>query len=97
MSATRYPVAVEDPGRDVAKDTGNGGGRFDRLEERIRALEGDVREIKTRMENIATKSDVDIAIAKLKAWAMGGSLVGTVAVIGWLVFALVRALAVRGG
>ena len=50
-----------------------------------------MREIKTRIESIATKSDVDIATAKLQRWAMGGSLVGTIAVIGWLVFALVRA------
>ncbi len=88
----RFPAAVEDTGRDAANDTGNGGGgRYDRLEERIRILEGDVREIKTRMESVATKSDVDVAIAKLKTWAMGGSLVGTIAVIGWLVYALVRA------
>ena len=97
MNAPRFPVAVADTDRDVSQDTGNGGGgRYDRLEVRIRALEGDVREIKTRIENVATKSDIDVAVAKVKTWAMGGSLVGTIAVIGWLVFALVRALGSGG-
>ena len=90
MNAQRFPVGVEDTGRDAANDAGSGsvGGDFDA---RLRAVELDVREIKTRIESIATKSDVDIATAKLQRWAMGGSLVGTIAVIGWLVFALVRA------
>lgn len=92
MNATRFPVSVEDTDRDVARDRGNGGGgRYDRLDRRIAALELDVREIKTRTENVATKSDIDLAVARLKNWAMGGSLVGTIAVIGWLVYALIRA------
>ena len=114
MSATRFPAPVEDTDRDVAQDRGNGGGggRYDRMDKRIGALELDVREIKTRtenaattndidlavsglknwaMENVATKRDIDLAVARWKAWVMGGSLVGALAVIGWLVYALIRA------
>lgn len=62
------------------------------MEARLRVLEGDFREIKARIEHVATGGDVEIAIAKLKMWAMGGCITGTMAVVGWLVFALVRAL-----
>ena len=56
---------------------------------RLRDLELDVREIKTRMENVATANDID----KLKLWAAGGALVGTLSIIGWLVVWISRLLA----
>ena len=55
----------------------------------VRAVELDVREIKTilageiktKLDQTATKRDID----RLKLWAAVGCLVGTIAVIGWLV------------
>ena len=44
------------------------GGGNDSWEPRLRAVEGEVREIRTRMENSATKTD----IAHLKIWVLGG-------------------------
>ena len=46
-------------------------------------------EIKTKLEATATKRDID----RLKLWAAGGCLVGTIAVIGWLVRLLTTAAA----
>lgn len=74
------------PDRQQRVDGGNGGGSNDR---RLRDLELDVREIKTRMENVATANDID----KLKLWAAGGALVGTLSIIGWLVVWISRLLA----
>ena len=44
----------------------NGGNGGDDFEQRLRRVELDVREIKTRTENIATKQDIEIAVEKLK-------------------------------
>lgn len=60
------------------------GGDDDSWEARLRAVEGDVREIKTRMENSATKTD----IAYLKVWVLGGvitTLGGIVTAFLWLI------------
>ena len=46
---------------------------------RIRELELDVREIKTRMEGLATKTD----IATLRNWVLGGVIAGLLAFIWW--------------
>ena len=35
-------------------------------------------------KDVAKKSDVDIAIGKLKIWALAGCIIGTIAMIGWL-------------
>lgn len=78
------PIPFPDRKQKVAG--GNGGSSND---QRIRDIELDVREIKTRMENVATTND----IAKLKLWAAGGALVGTLAIIGWLVMWISRLLA----
>ena len=67
---------------------GGNGGNSD-LDARLRAVELDVREIKTilageiktKLDQTATKRDID----RLKLWAAVGCLVGTIAVIGWLV------------
>ena len=57
--------------------TGGNGGSSD--EDRIRELELDVREIKTRMEGLATKTD----IATLRNWILGGVIAGLLAFIWW--------------
>ena len=74
------PKGISSPGR------GGGGGDIDA---RLRAVELDVREIKTtlngeintKLDGAATKRDID----RLKLWALIGCLIGTIAVIGWLV------------
>ena len=51
---------------------------------RLRAVEGDVREIRTRMENSATRTD----IVHLKVWVLGGvitTLGGIVGAFLWLI------------
>ena len=90
------------PGRRRRVAGGNGGGPSD---ERIHAIELDVLEIRTRMENVATTNDIDklkarmenVAttndIDRLKLWAAGGALAGTLAIIGWLVVWISRLLA----
>ena len=74
------------PGHRRRVAGGNGGGPGD---ERIHAIELDVLEIRTRMENVATTNDID----RLKLWAAGGALAGTLAIIGWLVVWISRLLA----
>ena len=79
------PLQFPAPERRVA---GGSGGSGD-VDARLRAVELDVREIKTRLageirtklDQTATKRDID----KLKLWAALGCLVGTIAVIGWLI------------
>ena len=90
------------PGHRRRVAGGNGGGPSD---ERIHAIELDVFEIRTRMENVATTNDIDklkarmenVAttndIDRLKLWAAGGALAGTLAIIGWLVVWISRLLA----
>ena len=87
--------AVDDPPRDDTQHGGGGGngGRYDVLAERVRLVELDIRDIKTRMETVATKSDID----KLKIWALVGGLIGAVAVIGWLVRLIMNSGAAPGG
>lgn len=69
---------AEFPERQVE---GGNGGSFDA---RLRAVEGDIREIKAKLENFATKRDID----KLKIWALIGTLVGSFGAITFLVRAL---------
>ena len=68
------PIAFPQPQQKLAG--GNGGSSN---EDRIRELELDVREIKTRMEGLATKTD----IATLRNWILGGVTAGLLAFIWW--------------
>lgn len=77
------PIPFPDRQQTVAG--GNGGSN----DARIRAIELDVREIKTRTENMATKNDID----KLKLWVAGSALFGALSIIGWLVVLVSRLLA----
>ena len=72
------------------------GGRDDSWDARLRAVEGDVREIKTRIEESATKTDIAYVkthdlktdIAHLKIWVLGGvitTLGGIVTAFLWLI------------
>ena len=86
--------AVEDPDEPAPplNTSGGNGGRYDRLEERLRNVELDVREIKTRTENSATKQDLKLATANLQKWALGGAFGGVAAVLGWLVYWVIRTM-----
>ncbi|MXY68098.1 MAG: hypothetical protein F4Y47_06005 [Acidobacteriia bacterium] len=64
----------------------NGGGNGSKFDDRLRAVENRLTAIETMMENAATKTD----IAGLKVWALGGALVGALAVLGWLVYWILR-------
>ena len=81
MSVHRGDFGADTGIEGTSRNGGNGGGRFD---DRLRAVELDVREIKTMTKDVAKKSDVDIAIGKLKIWALAGCIIGTIAMIGWL-------------
>ena len=86
-----HPGRFGQPGRRrVESENGGNGSRYDDLERRLRAVEEDIREITTRIENIATKQDIELAIERLKKWAIAGCAVGAAAVIGWLVFLIIR-------
>ena len=86
-------VRENEAGREVSSPgNGGNGGRYDRLEERLRVVEGDIREIKTRIENVATKDDIKLAVATMRNWALGGWAATSVVVIGWLIYALLRVL-----
>ena len=84
--------AVEDPDEPAPPPSpgGGNGGRYDRLDDRLRVVEGDVREIKTRLETVATKNDIDRLESKLKIWLSGSTVTALAMVIGWLVFWIVR-------
>ena len=64
-------------------DGGGNGGRFD---DRLRSVENRLTKIETQMENVATKTDIQ----SLHVWALGGALVGMLAVLGWLVYWILR-------
>ena len=84
------PIAFPQPQQKLAG--GNGGSSN---EDRIRELELDVREIKTRMEGLATKTDIATLrtrmeglatktdIATLRNWILGGVIAGLLAFIWW--------------
>ena len=75
------------PGAQRTVTGGSGDGRD--FDARLRSVELDVREIKTtlageiktKLGETATKRDID----RLKFWAVAGCLIGTIAVIGWLI------------
>lgn len=101
MAQSRFRV-VEDPDEPAPPPTapnhgGGNDGRYDRLDERLRVVEGDVREIKTRLEAVATKIDIqrlESSIenfgSRLKIWLLGSSVTALVLVVGWLVTWVVR-------
>ena len=70
---------------------GNGnGGRFD---DRLRDVENRLTAVETLLKNVATKTDIESLktdIERLKVWALGGALVGMLAVLGWLVYWILR-------
>lgn len=75
-------------------DSRAGGGNGGSSDERLRALEGDVREIKTtlkKLDDFPTKAEITNEIYKLKIWATMGALIGSIAIIGWLVKMLLKA------
>ena len=79
---------IQFPQQRGVSGSGNGGN----LNDRLRQVEGDIREIKARIEKVATTDDIEIATGKVKVWALTGALVGTMAIIGWLVFFVVRSV-----
>ena len=68
---------IQFPPSRVSGGNGDGGS----FEQRLREVELDIREIKTTLKNVATKSDID----KLKIWALAGALGGSFGAILWLV------------
>jgi hypothetical protein len=80
------PIPFPGPQRQVTG--GNGDGRD--FDARLRTVEGDVREIKTRMETVATKSDIKELASSMKIWILSSSVVALVIVVGWLVTWIVR-------
>ena len=74
------------------------GGGNDSWEPRLRAVEGDVREIRTRMEESATHTDIahlKTDIAHLKIWVLGGvitTLGGIVTGFLWLIQPILKDL-----
>ena len=74
------------------------GGGNDSWEPRLRAVEGDVREIRTRMEKMATQTDIahlKMDIAHLKIWVLGGvitTLGGIVTGFLWLIQPILKDL-----
>ena len=77
------------PEQSIA-DGGGNGGRFD---SRLRGVENRLTAVETLLKNVATKTDIEglkTHIERLKVWALGGALVGMVAVVGWLVYWVLR-------
>ena len=71
----------------------NGGGNGGKFDDRLRSVENRLTKIETKMESVATKSDIQgikTDIERLKVWALGGALVGVLAVLGWLVYWILR-------
>lgn len=68
--------------QNLSAGSGNGG-KFD---DRLRAVENRLTAIETKMENVATKTDIE----RLRVWALGGALVGVLAVVSWLVYWILR-------
>lgn len=68
---------------DVPKDEPGGGG--DGVDARLRAVEECLARLETRMENMATKEDLQ----KLKIWFLGGAL-GSVVVAVFITLLVVK-------
>ena len=80
------PIPFPGSQRPVA----GGGGDGRDFDGRMRSVEGDVREIKTRMETVATKSDIKELASSMKVWILSSSVVALVIIVGWLVSWIVR-------
>ena len=80
------PLPFPGPQRPVTGGSGNGGD----FDTRMRAVEGDVREIKTRMETVATKSDIRELASSMRVWVLSSTVVALVIVVGWLVNWIMR-------
>ena len=92
------PILFPGPQQPVGGGRSGDGGDLDA---RLRLVEGDLREFKTRMDTVATKSDIkDLAAttksdikdlaATMKIWILSSTVVALVIVIGWLVTWVVR-------
>ena len=79
---------VEFPGQQ--RSVNGGGGGVQDLDGRLRAVEGDVREIKVRTEDVAKKSDIRNLASEIKTWILGGVAMASLVIIGWLVGWVVR-------
>ena len=62
---------------------GGNGGKFD---DRLRDVENRLTAVETLLRNTATKTDIE----RLRVWALGGALVGALAVLSWLVYWILR-------
>lgn len=65
--------------------SGGGDGPYDKLDDRLRAVEIEVGGIKVTLRDVATKKDVTIASDKLKIWALIGALIGAFSAVGWFI------------
>ncbi len=92
MTAESRLRLVGETKREVSS-TGNGnGGRYDRLDERLRVVEGDLREVKADMKHVATKADV----SNLRNWMLGGVITGLLAFI-WFALRIVTIVSNANG
>ena len=91
----REQKIIDLPEQSFAPGGGNGG-KFD---DRLRDVENRLTAVETLLKNVATKTDVQglkTDIERLKVWALGGALVGMLAVLGWLVYWILRNIPASG-
>lgn len=83
------PIQFPGPQQQVAGGSGDGrdGREFDA---RLRVVEGDTREIKTRMNTVATKSDIKELASSMKIWVLSSSVAALVIVASLLVNWIMR-------
>ena len=82
----KAPIPFPRAERRVEGGVGYGRG----IDARLRAVEGDIREIRTQMESVATKADIGELSSSMKVWILSSTVAALALVVGWLVFWIVR-------
>ena len=80
------PIQFPDSRRSLQSGSGDGGG----IDARLRSVEGDIREIRARMESVATKEDIVKLSSSMKVWILSSTVTGLVIIVGWLVLWIIR-------
>ncbi len=80
------PIQFPGPQRSLQGGSGDGGG----IEARLRAVEGDIREIRALMKSVATKEDIVELSSSMKVWILSSTVAGLLIIVGWLVLWIIR-------
>lgn len=75
---------------DPQRQLGAGDGDGTDIDARLRAVEHAVGDIKSRMGEVATKTDLSLLQKDIRIWILTGSAITLLVIIGWLVSWVIR-------